>query len=175
MNADTQRMQTLFQQLLEECTIGTSIQLKYVINVDVSVVVRRMYYWDRSLILSLRCSQGFSSCQKNVLLGHQYAEDCYVLLLFQQLLEECTIGTARAAEHQLEAVDSFSSCQKNVLLGQIGQDEAGMTAICFSSCQKNVLLGLLTRFQNKVRSRFSSCQKNVLLGLQTQPVENKGF
>ena len=58
----------------------------------VSVVVRRMYYWDLLI------------------------DDYETWKEFQQLLEECTIGTLIAP---VETADGsrFSSCQKNVLLG----------------------------------------------------------
>ena len=111
--------QLLFQQLLEECTIGTrtsssmaspicfsSCQKNVLLgpprfrilfqNKVVSVVVRRMYYWDKTSANCPKLAQCFSSCQKNVLLGHWYTWFSYGLPLFQQLLEECTIGTVIA-------------------------------------------------------------------------------
>ncbi len=152
-NARSARKVVLFskKQLLEECTIGTENAWRRTRAREVSVVVRRMYYWDYNDQLCWRNRQSFSSCQKNVLLGlneyddlingavvsvvvrRMYYWDLFayffsgVPYLFQQLLEECTIGTKTIAS-------------------------------------------LMMMFY-----RFSSCQKNVLLGLQTQPVENKGF
>ena len=107
---------------------------------QVSVVVRRMYYWDALKAAGIFDPTGFSSCQKNVLLGQQSevprdkrAEVSVVVrrmyywdlrapmrggfrIWFQQLLEECTIGTSsRHLKNLLPRC--FSSCQKNVLLG----------------------------------------------------------
>ena len=60
----------------------------------VSVVVRRMYYWDPALYwVNFLGQNSFSSCQKNVLLGLLVANQNNEELRFQQLLEECTIGT----------------------------------------------------------------------------------
>ena len=87
------RDEQLFQQLLEECTIGTSPMTAPILVLVVSVVVRRMYYWDQSG-------------------GKRYSFSFW----FQQLLEECTIGTSLEIYRSI-ALSSFSSCQKNVLLG----------------------------------------------------------
>ena len=115
---DTEITKREFQQLLEECTIGTRMPFAVTGRASVSVVVRRMYYWDKEtpseikaltsfsscqknvllgqnpdLTLTL-CLVRFSSCQKNVLLGLVIGAYFFGLSQFQQLLEECTIGTS---------------------------------------------------------------------------------
>ena len=77
-----------------------------------------MYYWDSSeRAFNLVASARFSSCQKNVLLGRNDEEDKRYIAKFQQLLEECTIGTMPCFCFLL-SISCFSSCQKNVLLGR---------------------------------------------------------
>ena len=107
-----------FQQLLEECTIGTRSRATGSDFKVVSVVVRRMYYWDIEPRTERDPRKSFSSCQKNVLLGLYNADAGFPILPFQQLLEECTIGTRHVK--QLKCLcHRFSSCQKNVLLGPV--------------------------------------------------------
>ena len=204
----------VFQQLLEECTIGTFTRYAtFRHDFRVSVVVRRMYYWDLRRAGVLRNSVGFSSCQKNVLLGLSLIQslivdlpsfsscqknvllghagrlgDSSLLSRFQQLLEECTIGTIADLVALLRPY-CFSSCQKNVLLGRTWNLSSShvtslfqqlleectigtscprlqnlLESFCFSSCQKNVLLGQLFKQHLTNGESFSSCQKNVLLG-----------
>ena len=156
-------------------------------HAHVSVVVRRMYYWDE--VVAGRCFRcfSFSSCQKNVLLGLTHHEDLFirtcfsscqknVLLgpggekmtelekLFQQLLEECTIGTLDPKLLRL-ILPSFSSCQKNVLLGHsVTQQQC--TGPLVSVVVRRMYYWDVQRFGQFINKlRFSSCQKNVLLGL----------
>ena len=154
-----------FQQLLEECTIGTyghvqkqrtnscfsSCQKNVLLGPDrtnrqsnfethVSVVVRRMYYWDiligiwRPRVVSVVVRRMYywdrffmADCKGvlkvSVVVRRMYYWDANSVLVlhwcssqFQQLLEECTIGTVvrRSTAYR---VMRFSSCQKNVLLG----------------------------------------------------------
>ena len=104
-------MSLAFQQLLEECTIGTP-----------------------GLPLHSRVPLGFSSCQKNVLLGHK-----------------------NKAIRRLKLC--FSSCQKNVLLGLEVKQKIPYIFPGFSSCQKNVLLGLqMQPVENKGFSYVPVCQ-----------------
>ena len=83
-----------FQQLLEECTIGTSENRFGKSTEFVSVVVRRMYYWDDTASTSF-ADAGYVS----VVVRRMYYWDCVAgtdyteTARFQQLLEECTIGT----------------------------------------------------------------------------------
>ena len=108
----------MFQQLLEECTIGTALSCELICSLYVSVVVRRMYYWDTPSRNRITTRSPVS-----VVVRRMYYWDANLELQsvkiceFQQLLEECTIGTPDQDGKGL-AQRGFSSCQKNVLLGR---------------------------------------------------------
>ena len=106
-----------FSSCQKNVLLGLDGQIREIENTPVSVVVRRMYYWDvidnelrnpltsfsscqKNVLLGLMTDgltdngiPSFSSCQKNVLLGPKRGDYNTLLTLFQQLLEECTIGT----------------------------------------------------------------------------------
>ena len=105
----------------------------------VSVVVRRMYYWDSLTETAHLRISGFSSCQKNVLLG-------LVNGFFYSFFLRVSVVVRR-----MYYWDAYR--RKN------GRNAGG-----FSSCQKNVLLGPSTMCRDGAKASFSSCQKNVLLG-----------
>ena len=141
------------------------IKLQDLLNV--SVVVRRMYYWD--------CLRGFEEAGESQF--QQLLEECTIgtrsafcvlktALTFQQLLEECTIGT-EVVMKTLRKQDSFSSCQKNVLLGPAAS--SGITrATLFQQLLEECTIGTTDVNDDwGTIYRFSSCQKNVLLGLNT--------
>ena len=182
----SKRQTVRFQQLLEECTIGTVYGKFSSYKKSVSVVVRRMYYWDmtnslkkrKQMIVSvvvrrmyywdsltetahLRIS-GFSSCQKNVLLGLVNGFFYSFFLRVSVVVRRMYYWDAYRRKNGRNA-GGFSSCQKNVLLGLYRCLVAGSLRR-FSSCQKNVLLGRQQGREGRRQSSFSSCQKNVLLG-----------
>ena len=131
----------------------------------VSVVVRRMYYWDIPKKLILKRRALFQQLLEECTIGTRSAF-CVLktALTFQQLLEECTIGT-EVVMKTLRKQDSFSSCQKNVLLGPAAS--SGITrATLFQQLLEECTIGTTDVNDDwGTIYRFSSCQKNVLLGL----------
>ena len=131
----------VFQQLLEECSIGTQSCQLYSGCRLVSVVVRRMQYWnvdcqgliplpDKFQQLLEECSIGTHRPRRNcrgfcvsvVVRRMQYwnfriGNLSREIPPFQQLLEECSIGTC-LIQFLPVIRQSFSSCQKNVVLEQ---------------------------------------------------------
>ena len=122
-----------------------------------------MYYWDFNAISLDAWYVGFSSCQKNVLLGHSTFL-CWPAITAVSVVVRRMYYWDLKNRHVFLDVSSFSSCQKNVLLGL--KAFGGLSFVSgFSSCQKNVLLGLICHDLLLRQPGFSSCQKNVLLGL----------
>ena len=140
-----QKFPSGFQQLLEECTIGTLLIHVLSWPTPVSVVVRRMYYWDfESISAALHAILSFSSCQKNVLLGLNSVSIVSINpIQFQQLLEECTIGTRVFPSMYL--VKTVSVVVRRMYYWDSGLSIQNFSKSCFSSCQKNVLLGRTER------------------------------
>ena len=140
-------VQPLFQQLLEECTIGTKVNgvpntgltnVSVVVRrmyywdceleassdrpATVSVVVRRMYYWDNFDFGVVRLIYCFSSCQKNVLLGRLTALNISRSWQVSVVVRRMYYWDSDGRLHTIIHIQSFSSCQKNVLLGLRDRD-----------------------------------------------------
>ena len=146
-----------------------------------------MYYWDLAVPKHLSADRSFSSCQKNVLLGRvglpdvlgrcssfqQLLEECtigtgsalgqaYLVPQFQQLLEECTIGTSAMCVGE-PALESFSSCQKNVLLGPQGS-HTSFSAVRFQQLLEECTIGTQHAYAKSSQKPFQQLLEECTIG-----------
>ena len=166
----------MFQQLLEECSIGTRPWAIY------RPLARCFSSCQKNVVLEQRLRAerllrpyGFSSCQKNVVLELHQTDQMQLVILVSVVVRRMQYWNAFPLTQSNRTLQ-VSVVVRRMQYWNLSSWANCLRASCFSSCQKNVVLEQQSwPMPGLVLHRFSSCQKNVVLELRAQPVENKGF